>query len=69
MEAINKKHQAMVNKFMAWNAKYDILVNEDRDCTPRGEFVYDKALSAWESLPKREQKNLMAQDKSLIGSY
>ena len=57
ISAINKKHQATVNKFLSWDTKYNQHVN-NQDAGPKQAFSYDKAAINWQELPKREQANI-----------
>lgn len=57
--AINKKHQALINRFIKWDAKYNAIVNaSDGDEGRAGEKAYNKAADIWHALPKREQANI-----------
>ncbi|AUR95959.1 hypothetical protein NVP1215B_041 [Vibrio phage 1.215.B._10N.222.54.F7] len=67
--AITKKHQKNVNAFVAWNAKYDALVDQDKEETRAGENAYAKALDYWCELPKREQANIAKQIPNVKGCY
>lgn len=69
VEAINKKHQRTVNVFVRANAKYDTLVNQEKEETAAGYNAYEKALDAWEELPKREQDNICKHIDGVRGSY
>ena len=60
--AINKKHQAAVNRFISWAAKYDLIVDQTDDSgSLKQERAFDKACDYWNELPKREQKNISKQ--------
>jgi hypothetical protein len=57
--AINTKHQRNINRFVLNNAKHDAIVNKTDDNGGRHQTdTYERALTAWCELPKREQKNL-----------
>ena len=58
MLALNKKYQTTVNRVVLWNNKYNTLVEQGREESQRGECAYDKLMSYWSELPKREQINL-----------
>lgn len=60
--AINKKHQKNVNKFVQWDEKYNAAVDanaaNDCDTCTKQERAYEKAITLFQELPKREQDNL-----------
>lgn len=61
VKAINRKHQAMVNRCVELNARYDKLVDNGKDETVRAMNVYSRLVDCMQSLPYREQKNLIQQ--------
>lgn len=69
IQAITKKHQKTVNKFVKFNAKYDALVDAGRDETTAAANSYEKAFDAWCELPKREQANIVKQIPNVKGCY
>lgn len=59
LKALNPKHQANVNRFLTWDAKYATIVNETDDCGgPKQEHAYNKASEYFHTLPKREQAKI-----------
>ncbi len=60
--AVNKKHQANVNKVLSWCKKYDLEVNKndalDKESSPYQEKCYQKAFEFLAELPKREKDNI-----------
>ncbi len=57
--AINPKYQSTVNRFILWDSKYSAIVDATEDNGgAKQENAYDKALTIWLELPKREQKNI-----------
>ena len=71
IQAVHKKNQSQVNRFIQWDKKYNDLVDRQLDETARGEAAYDKAYTLFNDLPKTEQLNLQKQlkDPYLIKSY
>ena len=57
--AINKKYQTTINKFIKAEAKYSKIVADTGDNGGlKQERAYERAYELFDSLPKREQKNL-----------
>ena len=70
IKSINKKHQAIVNRFVKWSLKYDAIVNETGDSgSTKQQNAWDKAAELWVELPKREQANLARQLPNVKGCY
>ena len=67
--AINKKYQRKVNAFVNWNAKYDVLVNAEKEETTQGHNAYSKACDYFHQLPKREQANIEKHIPTVKGCY
>jgi hypothetical protein len=67
--AVNKKYQSTVNRFLAWNFKYDQLVNQELDETRKGEHAYEKAFELYHELTKREQANICKTFNEIKGCY
>jgi hypothetical protein len=59
MIAINKKYQSVIKRFLAWDKKYNDLIDAaDGDECRKAENAYNKAAELWAELPKREQSNI-----------
>jgi len=56
--ALSKKHQKGVNRFIKYDAKYNELVDQEKDCTRPGEKAWDNAMDAWNHLPVVERRNV-----------
>ena len=67
INAINAKYQKTINKWFKLDRQYHDLVNQDLDCTVKSCKIFTRAFELFESLPKREQKNINKQYKSLFG--
>lgn len=70
IEAINKKHQVNVNRFVSWNDKYDAIVSAtDDNGGSKQEAAHNKASEYWHELPKREQLNIVKSNQLVKGCY
>lgn len=59
MQAINKKYQKLVDRFLKADAAYNAIVDATEDNGgAKQERAYEKAQELYSQLPKREQKNL-----------